>query len=283
MAKNYQLPPRYREFEQTFNSLVGRHRAYTLFNDFITMSAISLHNAVNFTQQLEDEYLTLTKRYNKDELNIIAKMFAQLIDLVDTPEPHDTLGEMYMGLDFGNAHNGQFFTPFELSFACSEMVFDEEVFKEKPFVTVSDPASGSGGMILAFIKSMRRRKLWQDRVFASCVDIERLASLMCYIQLSLWHAPAEIVVGNSLTMDFREVWYTPAYYLGNWEHKLKQGNRPTVKDESGTEVKDIVLQSVKTKSARYKQKIQIEAANKKRRDLRTKRTLKLSTNRRNTR
>ena len=45
--------------------------------------------------------------------------------------------------------------------------------------------------------------------------------MMCYIQLSLWNIPAEVIVGNSLTLEFREVFYTPSYYLFGWEMKLR--------------------------------------------------------------
>jgi len=48
-------------------------------------------------------------------------------------------------------------------------------------------------------------------------DIDRTAALMCYLQLSLWHIPAEIIVGNTLSLEVREVFYTPAHYMGNWD------------------------------------------------------------------
>ena len=50
--------------------------------------------------------------------------------------------------------------------------------------------------------------------------IERLAALMCYVQLSLWNVPAQVVVGNSLTFETREVFYTPAHYMGAWDMRL---------------------------------------------------------------
>jgi hypothetical protein len=45
---------------------------------------------------------------------------------------------------------------------------------------------------------------------------------MCYTQLSLWNVPAEIIVGNTLSWEIREVWYTPAHHLGGWKHRLKR-------------------------------------------------------------
>ena len=78
-------------------------------------------------------------------------------------------------------------------------------------------------MILALVKVMTKagydpaRKLW-----VQAIDVERMAALMCYIQLSLWNVPAEVIVGNTLSWEIREVWYTPAHHLHLWKYRLKR-------------------------------------------------------------
>ena len=57
-------------------------------------------------------------------------------------------------------------------------------------------------------------------MWAHCQDIDRTAALMCYLQLALWHIPAVVVVGNTLALEKREVFYTPAHYLGRWHDRL---------------------------------------------------------------
>ena len=53
-------------------------------------------------------------------------------------------------------------------------------------------------MILALVKVMitaghnPAEKLW-----VQAIDVDRMAALMCYIQLSLWNVPAEVIVGNT--------------------------------------------------------------------------------------
>ena len=54
----------------------------------------------------------------------------------------------------------------------------------------------------------------------TAVDIDPRAVHMAYIQLALMHIPAVVVVGNSLSMEMREHWYTPAHILGGWTAKL---------------------------------------------------------------
>jgi hypothetical protein len=66
-------------------------------------------------------------------------------------------------------------------------------------------------MILALVKVMiNEGHNPADRIWVQCIDVDRMAALMCYIQLSLWNVPGEIIVGNTLSWDIREVWYTPA-------------------------------------------------------------------------
>ena len=50
-------------------------------------------------------------------------------------------------------------------------------------------------------------------MFGSCID-------MAFIQMSLLGIAAEVVTGNTLTMQFRRVRYTPVYYLNGFEKRL---------------------------------------------------------------
>lgn len=56
-----------------------------------------------------------------------------------------------------------------------------------------------------------------------------LAALMAYVQRSLWNVPAEFVVGNTLSLEVREVWWAPALHLGFWTAKLAAEARLTPK------------------------------------------------------
>lgn len=208
-------------FIKKFNDIARHRHRYDVFRDFITISAISLHNAVNKVESLEYEYMKIIKPYAKDEVNAFAELFADLVMMLD-PEPRDVLGGLYMELELGNKNAGQFFTPPHISEFMAELVYGDDLKNiDKPFITLSEPACGAGGMVLAFVKVMLAHghnpahKLW-----VQCIDIDRLASLMCYVQLSLWHVPAQVVVGNSLTLETREVFYTPAHYMGLWDMRL---------------------------------------------------------------
>ncbi len=220
-TKNYNK----QSFISLFNSIARHKHRYSVFSDFVTMSAIALHNAVNKNQKLEDEYLAIVARYSKEEVNEFCELFANFVELME-PEPTDVLGSLYMELEVSNLNNGQFFTPHELSLLLARMtygdVLDSMKSSNKPFITLSEPACGAGGMVLAFVNEMLKKGVNSaEKLYVQCIDIDRLAGLMCYLQLSLWHVPAEIIIGDTLTMEFREVYYTPSYYMGDWDTRLR--------------------------------------------------------------
>lgn len=221
--------PAWGEFVRVFNGVARHQHRYTVFQDFVTMAAISMRNAIHKDAKLEAEYLAVVKRYRQEDLHEFPKLLARLVDLLEI-EPTDVLGQLYMTLELGNTNTGQFFTPPCISELMGRMSYGDE-FKElkAPFVTVAEPACGAGGMILSFVKIMLSHghnpfeKLWVE-----CRDIDRTAALMCYLQLSLWHVPGVVIVGNTLAMESREVWYTPAHHLGFWAVKLRR--RETERD-----------------------------------------------------
>ena len=208
-------------FIKLFNSIIKHRHTYGVFRDFVTLSAISLHNAVKKDESLEQEYLAIVSQYDKEELSVMCELLSILVELLE-PEPRDILGDLYMDLGLANEKNGQFFTPAEISLMMAKMLYGDQLKEiNKPFITLSEPACGAGGMVLAFAKVMidsgqnPAEKLW-----VQCIDIDRMVALMCYVQLSLWNIPAHVIVGDALGKDFNEGFYTPAYYLFGWSNRL---------------------------------------------------------------
>lgn len=212
-------------FVTLFNSIARHKHRYSVFSDFVIMCAIALHNAISMNKDLENEYLEIVSRYSKEEVNAFCELYAILVNLLE-PEPCDVLGTLYTELELTSANNSQFFTPHEVSILLAKITYGEVLDKlEKPFITLSEPACGAGGMVLAFVSEMLKKGFNPaEKLFVNCIDIDRVAGLMCYVQLSLWHVPAEIIIGDTLSLKFREVYYTPSYYLGRWETKLRMRN-----------------------------------------------------------
>jgi hypothetical protein len=222
-ARKPNLPRNKKEFLRLLDEATGHRNRHEVFRDFVTMSAISLHNVLARSQSLEDEYLAIMARYNKEEQGVFPKLLGELTLLLDS-EPRDVLGQLFMQLDLGNDRTGQFFTPPEVSEMMARMLFESVTEEQsREFVTLSEPACGAGGMVLAFAKALIAAGLNPSQaMWAECTDIDRTVALMCYVQLSLWHIPAVVIVGNSIARTERERFYTPAHHLGCWSVKLKQ-------------------------------------------------------------
>lgn len=210
------------EFIKLFNSVARHQHRYQVFRDFVTMSAITLHNAVAKNETLEAEYMQIVGKYSKEEVTHLAQLLGCLVELLE-PKPADILGQLYMSLDLGNTHVGQFFTPASVSEMMAHVMHGETLTSiDKPFITLSEPACGAGGMVLAFVKVMLDKgHNPADKLWVQCTDLDRTAALMCYLQLSLWNVPAQIIVGNTLTLEYREQYFTPAHYLFDWDEKLR--------------------------------------------------------------
>ena len=58
---------------------------------------------------------------------------------------------------------------------------------------------------------------------------------MCYVQLSLWNVPAQVIVGDTLKWELREIWYSPAHHLGNWSYKLSKKSERSKADTTKQE------------------------------------------------
>jgi type I restriction-modification system DNA methylase subunit len=220
------------QFIKEFTNIASYRHRYEVFTDFVTMVAISLSNAATFDQSREDEYLKLIKGYQAEDQKAFPVLLSLLVKMLEF-EPRDVLGPVYMDLELGNSHTGQFFTPSEISELMVRLTIEKELKNlERPFLTVSEPTCGSGGMLMAVVKQMLHyghdpsEKLW-----VQAIDVDRKVALMCYIQLTLWNVPAQVIVGNTLTLEVREVWYTPAHYLGFWDQKLARERGTKTKAE----------------------------------------------------
>lgn len=224
----------------------SHHRhTWDVFSDFVEMSAISLANAVDirFREAREARYMAIVKRYDKDTLALFPEMLAELIEAL-TLEPADILGSVFMELELGNHYKGQFFTPYHLCRLMARVTLgDGEDARAKiqrnGFITCQEPASGAGAMLMAFAEEMENLKMNpQQELHITAIDVDPRAAHMCYVQLTLLHLPAVVIVGNALTLEQQECWYTPAHLLGLWDGKIQRGY--TMEAQSRLEEEDSV-------------------------------------------
>lgn len=233
----------YRTLRQEFIKLfaeTGRYRhRYEVFRDFIDMAAYSLHNAIFKVEELEQRYLQIIARYEKADQERFPKLLGVLVMMLEAAQ-EDVLGSIFMELGLGSDRAGQFFTPYHVSRLMAKLTAKgdtrEDVLGDRPFLTVSEPACGAGGMVIAFAQHLLESGVNpQKELWVHCTDIDPVAARMAYVQLSLLHIPAMVVVGCALRQTVTEVYRTPAHYLGLWETRLRRHFAAQVPDATQEE------------------------------------------------
>lgn len=243
MAKSYRpANETERAFIKAFDALCYRHNPWTVWTDFINMSACAISNAVDRDSvqwaNREKAYMATVKKYSREECQHFTEMTAFVIEALEENPAQDFLGNLYMNLNFGSNWAGQFFTPWHVAEMMAQMNMGPGLRQEiasKGFISVSDPCCGAGCMLLAFAHACKTSPFvdnYQSQVLFVAQDLDRVVALMCYIQLSLLGCPGYVVVGNTLThpvtgttlrpiaQEGTEIWFTPMWFTTPWTTRV---------------------------------------------------------------
>ena len=215
-----------KEFTAKIQSLDRSRSPYEVFKDFLTLSAYSLAQPFYQSEEIELKYKYISNKYTKEQAEEFPKLLAFLVSALE--EQHqDFLGEVFMQLNLGNAASGQYFTPYRVSKMMSKMTgVHVKKYAGSDIMTLCEPCCGSGGMIIAFAECLLEQDInYQHCLYVEATDIDEMCYKMTYIQLSLLGIPAKVIWGDSLSMRYNEVLYTPFFFLGNFKQKLKDRER----------------------------------------------------------
>lgn len=235
MAKANRRNIKYPEIVKMFDSLSGSKGAWEVWNDVITMMAVSIANTCdnnpNRKEQREKQYLDIVNKYTADEMQTVVKITAAITNALEDNPEQDLLGNLYMSLDFGSNALGQFFTPYDVCQAMAELSVDkalmESQINEKGYIRINEPSCGAGANIIALINVMKKQEInYQNSAFIVAQDLSQLTALMCYIQLSLLGCAGTVVVGDTLRSPGAKtqteieladnIWLTPMYCSYLW-------------------------------------------------------------------
>ncbi|ECD8921207.1 N-6 DNA methylase, partial [Salmonella enterica] len=222
-ARRGKTNPHVQRFVSLFNQTAPDANRWQVFSDFVHMAACSLYNAIHRDEAYEADYMQRVARYSAEDAHNMSRLLAEVIQGLEFC-PTDFLGQIFMNLELGNARHGQYFTPYNVCYTMSRMTLSDRLSVltsgERDFITVSDPACGAGGMIVAMAEAMLEAGFNpQKQMMVYCVDIDPVAAMMCYIQLSLMGIPAIVATGNSLTVAIKREMATPMFVLGHWHHR----------------------------------------------------------------
>lgn len=216
-----------RRFISVFGDTARNLRRWEVFSDFITLAASELDMARIRTPENIARSREICAKYSESNISNLHALFGLMVCALEA-KFHDFLGAIFMALELGDDRNGQYFTPYNVQSLLAKLLRADvdETIRREGFVTVSDPASGAGGMIVAYAEYLLEAGYNpSEQMFGSCIDIDPIAADMAFIQLSLLGIPAEVVTGNTLTMQLNRVRYTPVYYINNFEKRLEEQRR----------------------------------------------------------
>jgi hypothetical protein len=219
-----------KQLEKLIRENAYRHQLHAVFADFCEMSALSISNRFDLARydKREARYLEIVGRYNREEIDRFPKMLGCLVEALEQ-EMRDHLGKLFMALELGNHWKGQFFTPYEVALLMAQMQLHDakELIEQQGFITLSEPSAGAGCMVIASAQALRDLEInYQEAMHVTAVDLDPTAAHMAYVQMSLLYIPGVVVVGDTLRLEERDHWYTPAHFMGLWE--LRRRERGTV-------------------------------------------------------
>lgn len=200
--------------------------AHEFLSDVFECGAIAISNRFDLLQyqKREERYLQIIQKYDRDIRLLMTEIFAKIFSLLTQQiNPcvgfNDYLGDLYMRSNTSNSKTGQFFTPYCVSKACAEIAINENTVKEAieqdKVLTMSEPACGAGGMIIAAADVLYYKYHFNiaRNLVVECSDIDSRCVHMSYLQLGLAGIPAVIFKRDTLSMETWERWETPAYIM----------------------------------------------------------------------
>ena len=177
-------------FEQLMEQLARRHGVQAIFSDFLTLLMCAFSHG-----QREEEYLNTIRKYEKPEAYRFSEALGALVVEMtgDGSGMVDVLGDYFeQHLSYGK--NGQFFTPQHI---CDMMA--RIMNPVKPLERISDPACGSGRMLMAMAK-LNRHALFYG------ADNDRNCACMCAINMCLNSMYGEVAWMNTISQQWYGGW-----------------------------------------------------------------------------
>lgn len=213
---------------------------WSVWSDWIEAVSLVFSIATEFRPNVRnarsERYKELLAKYTTEEVMAFDRMLDCLVQALEQNPRQDFLGKLFEGLSLSDHWKGQFFTPYDVSelMARVNLANVETVLKEKEWTDVLDTCSGAGVLLIASRNCLNDMGIGHDRVLFVGQDVDKVAGLMGYIQLSLLGCAGYVAIGNSLSNPVvglngskllpkddpaYELWFTPAFRSFIWEYR----------------------------------------------------------------
>lgn len=210
------------EFQKTLSSATHRHDVIRVFGDWLEAAYSAFAKTTCYdpkeAEALEARYMAVVARYS-EEPEIIRETFPKLLALTITAlhgEAQDFLGVVAGELTALNPSLGQFFTPFALCRLMAKITVIPSLcatLDRQGYVTIQEPASGSGAMIIAAHCELEDAGYEPSEcMVVTSIDLSDVAFKMAFLQFHILGIAANVCRGDTLSQEpFYEQAFTGAY------------------------------------------------------------------------
>lgn len=208
MLKNRDVPKELKIFNSLFFEFQYKYNLNQVFDDLLTIIICAMG-----AQTQEPLYLETIKKYNRQELDALCKLFAELMTIYANAKIFgdwcDPLGDYYECLagNYKKSNFGQYFTPKPLCTLMAGITIGNEWG-----LTINEPACGSGRLILAANHQTKGN-------YFVCQDLDPICCKMTAINLCFHEIRAEVHCMDSLMMANRRFSLITNYEF--WKHETK--------------------------------------------------------------
>lgn len=193
------------------------HGVSKVFDTFLELTATGLSaqlDPVNYQERAE-RFEELTAKMDEKTIGAYFRMMEHLRKAIDLhrKNPVDIMGKVYMHLNLHNKWNGQFFTPDNICRLMAELSGIGEkasqITEQGSYMRINEPTCGSGAMLIGAVNALQKHEVdYRRKTLFVAQDCDKRCVWMTYIQCCMYHIPAIVVQGDSLTMQMNEYWYT---------------------------------------------------------------------------
>lgn len=184
--------------QKVINELAHRHQISSVFDDFMQLSICCFS-----MKRMEEEYLSIIKRYNTDEQKLFGSALgAMILDYESNSDKSgdwkDVLGNFFEENNSASqaTRNGQFFTPQSL---CQLMAsITEETEQKEGIITVNDPSCGSGRNLIAHARLKPNNRF---STFYVAADLDYRCVKMCALNFLMFGMAGVVIHMNTLSLE----------------------------------------------------------------------------------
>lgn len=213
------MDDKYEVFIKLLNFLKHKYTPEKVFQDFVSLFAISLSNKVYFNKKNSERYKEIYNSYEQEEQYIFYALSSELIKLFKSEdEPYDILGEIYKRITNNNCLKNMYNKNLQEPGKSLQGVM--KLNKKSNNGKLIDVNCGSGAKILAYASTLNIFKLnYKIDLEVTAIDTDIINVFMTYIQLYFYEISAVVILVDERSNEEMMRLYTPLYE--NEEENLK--------------------------------------------------------------